>query len=221
LIEIKKAFLDFGFYVFAMTDDDGKYLLKTIEYKSSNESQRHRACGNELYTQMRLYDAIFAYNCALACGETSLDLALAYGNRSAAYFVAGKYAECLKSIKLARESGYPANKIEKLNERERKCEDMMKIDQQDPENDLWHYTKLSYPANEKIPWMIEGLEMRKTEKSGRGIYTTRDLKAGDIICVEESKLHVINDEGYFKCCNNCTKTNMMNLIPCLKTGEFI
>jgi hypothetical protein len=36
----------------------------------------------------------------------------------AANFMAGKYAECLKSIKLERKSGVQRDKIEKLDKRE-------------------------------------------------------------------------------------------------------
>jgi hypothetical protein len=191
-----------------------------LEKKNKHTSERYRNSGNKSYTQMRIYDAILAYNQAIAFAETgSVDLALAYGNRSAAYFVASKYAECLKSIELARESGYPASKMEKLDERQRKCEQFLEIEQ-DPEDDLWHYIKLSYPANEKIPWMIEGLEMRTTEKYGRGIYATHDLKAGDFICIEESKLQSLTTIGSYKGCDNCTKVNTMNLIPCQKTGKL-
>jgi hypothetical protein len=218
-------FLHFNFvswkksiFSFAM----GDYLFDAflaLEKKNKHTSERYRNAGNKSYTQMRIYDSIFAYNQAIAFAETgSVDLALAYGNRSAAYFVAGKYAECLKSITLARESDYPADKMEKLDERQRKCEQFLQIEE-DPEDDLWHYIKLSYPANEKIPWMIEGLEMRTTEKYGRGIYATHDLKAGDFICIEETKLH-LSVKGSYKCCDNCTKINMMDLIPCLETGKL-
>jgi hypothetical protein len=191
-----------------------------LKKKDKHESERYRNSGNKFYMEMRIYDAIFAYNHAIAFAETgSVDLALAFGNRSAAYFVAGKYGECLKSIELARESGYPADKMEKLNERQRKCEQFLEIEE-DPEDDLWHYIKLSYPANEKIPWIIEGLEMRTTEKYGRGIYATRDLHPGDFICIEESKLQTLTKSGLYKNCDNCTKVNMMNLIPCQKTGKL-
>jgi hypothetical protein len=191
-----------------------------LKKKDKLSSKGYRNAGNKSYTEMKLYDSILEYNHAIAFAEIgSVDLALAYGNRSAAYFVAGKYAECLKSIELARESDYPADKMEKLEERQRKCEQFLEIEE-DPEDDLWHYIKLSYPANEKIPWMIEGLEMRTTEKYGRGIYATRDLKAGDFICIEESKLQTLTKNGSYKSCDNCTKVNMMNLIPCLKTGEL-
>jgi hypothetical protein len=126
----------------------------------------------------------------------------------------------LYRIKLARESDYPASKIEKLNKRQQKCEKIMEINDPEPEEDLRHYIKLSHSANEKIPWMIEDLEMRTTEKYGREIYTTRDLRAGEIICIEDTKLNLLDFDGFYKCCNNCTKTSMMNLIPCLKTGEL-
>ncbi|KAG5674235.1 hypothetical protein PVAND_004215 [Polypedilum vanderplanki] len=196
-------------------------LIQPIENKNSQNSIKFRQEGNKKYKENKIFDAIYNYNKAISFAQTKVDLALAYGNRSAAYFEAGKYEECLKSITFAKETGFPSNKMQQLNEREEKCNKLLKEKKQDPENYFWNYIKLSYPANKKIPWMIKDLEMRTTKEFGRGIYATRDLKVGDIICIEESRIHEINDKGFFKCCNNCAKTNMMNLIPCLKTANFM
>ena len=87
--------------------------------------------------------------------------------------------------------------------------------------DLWDFFKLSYPVNEKIPWVVDCVEVRHTENYGRGIYAKQDLKAGDIICIEEPIFnYTFNDEynHYFQC-YNCFKPNRMNLIPCDKTGK--
>jgi len=92
----------------------------------------------------------------------------------------------------------------------------------DVEKENWEdLFKLSYPANEKIPWLVDCVEMRVTEKFGRGIYAKHDLKAGDIICIEEPAVNYADgDNAYFRC-YNCFKANAMSLIPCDKTGKIL
>lgn len=81
------------------------------------------------------------------------------------------------------------------------------------------FTTLSYPANPKIPFVADGIECRVTEKFGRGIWTTRDLKPGDIIAIDTAPMAVLKFANYNRCCN-CSKKSMFNLIPCLKTSKF-
>jgi hypothetical protein len=199
-------------------------ILPDVALKKKNkiESERHRNDGNSFYVQARIFDAIYAYNMAAAFAESDEDRALAYGNRSAAYLVAGKHAECLKSIKLARESGYPHDKIEKLNDRQRKCEEAIEHDDENnPVDEFRSYIRLSHPASDKIPWMVDCLELRPMDNGSRGVFTTRDLKAGDIICIEDLQLQIITAPRFYKYCNFCAKVSMMNLIPCLKTASFM
>lgn len=127
-------------------------------------------------------------------------------------------AECLINIQWALENGYPADKIQKLNERKAKCKKLMrtKFSKDIKKEDI---IKLSYPANPKVPFLIEGIEVRVTEKFGRGIYTTRDLKAGDIIGIDTAHMALIKHTNYNRCCN-CSKKSMFNLIPCLKTCKL-
>ncbi|KAG5674455.1 hypothetical protein PVAND_004425 [Polypedilum vanderplanki] len=195
--------------------------VESIEKKNNKESKLFREDGNINYRQMKFFDAIYNYNRAIVFAKTKEDLALAYGNRSAVCLEAGKYEECLKNIELAKQTGFPKNKVQQLNQREEKCKKLMREQKKDPENNLWSYIILSYPANEKIPWMIKDLEMRTNEEFDRGIYTSRNLKAGDIVCIEESKILALDFDAFFKCCNNCAKTSMMTLIPCLKTATFM
>jgi hypothetical protein len=111
--------------------------------------------------------------------------------------------------------GYPKDKIQKLNERKEKCKKLKRTTKKAKEED---YIKLSYSANQKVPFVIEGIEVRVTEKFGRGIYTTRDLKPGDIIAIDTSQIGLIKHAKYNRCCN-CSKKSMFNLIPCLKTSK--
>lgn len=191
-----------------------------VKLKSDLKSSEYRERGNELYKKQQIHDAIIFFNMALNFAKSKENLALAYANRSAAYLEANKYKECIDNIKLARKNKYPAEKMAKLDEREEKClKSMMENLQVDPEESIDLF-KLSYPANEKIPWIIDGLVMRKTKKYGRGIYTTRNLMPGDIVCVEELSItYFMQEEGCFKHCGNCFKTNFFNFIPCTKFGK--
>lgn len=141
---------------------------------------------------------------------------MAYGNRSAVYFSLKKYDECLLNIAWAR-ANYPADKIQKLNEREEKCKEMKASTVYDPIDDAWDFFKLSYPANPKIPFLIEDIEMR----SDGGIYTKRDLKAGDVIAIEDFCFKRIFCSGQYNRCCCCAKVSMMNLIPCMKTASLM
>jgi hypothetical protein len=147
-----------------------------------------------------------------------VNVALAYGNRSAAYFNVKKYKECLENIRLARENGFPSEKIAKLDEREQKC----KLESQ-ASSVAWNFFKLSHPANQKVPWIVDCVEMKRTEKYGRGIYAKTDLKAGDIICIEDLLINIAtsSDDTNFKHCAICFKTAMLNLLPCLNTASVM
>lgn len=90
-----------------------------------------------------------------------------------------------------------------------------------PDIDLQSFLKLSHPANPKIPFLIEGLELKNTKKYGRGIYTSIDLKAGDVIAIEKPAMVFMCEEGQYMRCSKCFKVSMLNLIPCSKTGKKI
>jgi hypothetical protein len=121
------------------------------------------------------------------------------------------------NIQWARENEYPADKIQKLNEREEKCKKLMAKEVKDPADDPLEFFKLSYPANPKIPFIVDCLEIRGTGKFSREIYTKRDLKAGDVIAIEDFGFSRMICMGQYNRCCLCLKVNMMNLIPCHQT----
>lgn len=132
------------------------------------------------------------HSCQALCFAVSKEnLAYAYANRSAICFQYKKYKECLQNIQWARENDYPADKAQKLIEREEKCKSHLKAQEEDEEA-VKNFLQLSYPANPKIPFIVDCLEMRANGKFGRGIFTTRDLKAGDIIAIEEPVLFTMS-----------------------------
>lgn len=151
--------------------------------------------------------------------ESKEKQALLYANRSAVYFELKRYDECFLNIQWAR-PGYPKEKIQKLNDREEKCEKAMK--NQEPPYNMWNdFLKLSYPANPKIPFIIDSLELRNTKKYGRGVFTTRDLNVGDIIAIEKPALVFLCKEGQYHRCCKCYKISRLNLIPCSKSAGLM
>jgi len=188
--------------------------------KSDEKANEFRELGNKHYNQGEMLEALIFYNKSITFASSKKVLSLGYANRSAVYLSLECKEECLKNIEWARENGYPKDKLSRLDEREEKCKKFPQSGWKNVAENPWNFFKLSYPANKKIPWMVDCLEVRTTQKYGRGIYATRDLKAGDIICIEEQLFFLLND-AYYKHCMNCHQTCMMNLIPCTQTASMM
>ena len=188
--------------------------------KSNEKAKEYQGLGNKSFENKKWIESLIFYNKSLSFSSRNISC-LIYANRSAVYFEIQRYQECLENIDLARNNGYPKNKIDKLNERETKCKEMMiqedfkKIQLNEKSSEIF---KLSYPAKKKVPWIVDCIEMKKTSKYGRGIYAKQDLKAGDIISVEDPVVCILRDDAYYKHCYNCMKTCMLSLIPCLRSG---
>lgn len=156
---------------------------------------------------------------ALCFAKSKLNLALAYANRSATYLELEKYDECLLNIQWARENDYPEEKIQKLNEREEQCRSLMDEKYENQKQILRDVFKLSYPANPKIPFIVDCLMERKIESYSKGVFATRDLKAGDVIAIEDPFGFL--PLCYYTCCCVCMKGNLLNLIPGKKNATFM
>lgn len=145
-----------------------------VSEKSQDKADSYRVDGNNFYKNLKFYEALESYNkslCAALPGSKAF--ALAYANRSAVYLEVKEYQLCLENIQAARKAGYPKDKIDQLNEREARCE--MKKMEKDEEKaqDSKDFIKLSYPANEKIPFIVESLELRENRKYGRHVVTNQ------------------------------------------------
>lgn len=137
--------------------------------------------GNILFKKKEFKSALEYYNLSLCYAlPGSTCVSLVYGNRSAVYCMMGKYALAIENIKWARENGYPAEKMATLHEREEKCKKLMEKLGGDRGSIVNTFFKLSHPANEKIPFIVDCLQLRKNEKYGRHIITTKDLKTGGL-----------------------------------------
>lgn len=196
----------------------------TIYLKSDVRSADLRNEGNKLFQEHKEFNAILKYNEALCYAESGEQRALAYGNRSAVYMELKLYKQCLHNIEMAKESGYPDAKMSTLNDREVRCKQQQMKEKNKRQENALDYFKLSYKANPKIPYIVDCLEVKTTEKYDRGIYTKHPLKVGDVISLEKPFFHVINTdtdkngkESYkYNFCYNCLNDNILDLIPCSK-----
>ena len=183
------------------------------EEKSNNAAESSRKKCNEHRDQGEFYEALIACNKSICFAVPSTKaLSVAYANRSAVYFKCGLFVECLDNIKLARDNGYPTDKLHKLQAREDKCESLLETGNK--KFDIWSFFKLSHPANEKIPFIINCLELREDEKYGRHIVTTQDLKTGDFIAIEEPFCKIRAENSIYSRCSSCLKLKNLCLIPC-------
>jgi len=190
-------------------------------FKSDSTCEEFRKEGNQFYQQNKFIDALAYYNKALCYAEKidSKEAALVFANRSAVYINLGLPELCLKNIEHARNAGYPAEKVQSLNNREKKCRKMIvqkdpaakEEEVKDPVNDFF---KLSYPAHEKIPFLANCVEMRENKKYRRGLYATQDLKPGDVIAIDEPVMKSLYKNGLYKRCTNCIEVKDMDLMPC-------
>lgn len=190
-----------------------------INKKSNARATLLRNVGNKLYQNKKFFEALLKYNESLCYTEDDETKAISFANRSAVYMELKLYPECLHNIKLARDHKYPADKMSKLDNRESACKRLKPRARHDPFDTF----KLSYKSNEKIPFVIDGLNLETDKKYGRKIITDRELKVGDIISLEtpiftafylDANQNEGKPENKFNFCYLCMMDNNMDLIPC-------
>lgn len=140
--------------------------------KSSYIASGHSEKGLENYHSGMFFKALESFNkCLMFAKPDSRQMSLAYECRSVVYFRVEEYQHCLENIKKVRDSGHPPDDSEGLNRREENCRELLKSGKSSgyPRDRF----KLSYQANEKIPFIANCLELRRNEKFGRHIVTTR------------------------------------------------
>ena len=193
--------------------------------KSNKRADEARSKGNKFYVDRSFHDALGKYNeslCNAVKGSEAYGMALA--NRSAVYFEMQMFEKCMRTIEHAKLNGYPEKNFSILDKRAEKCAEQIKAGKVDETaENPFDFIKLSYESNPKLPFVVDCLELKSSEKFGRFMTTKSDLKVGDIITIEEPKFKIIkSDSRYESCsennkflrCSFCLKDNFMDLIPC-------
>lgn len=111
---------------FVHTELNAIFESKSLKYEAKNLAKacEHRRLGNEHFIGKRYYASLLSYNESIRFAprhSDDNDLALAYANRSAAYFYSNEYNLCLSDIERAFKFGYPKKLRPKLIERKLNC----------------------------------------------------------------------------------------------------
>lgn len=96
-----------------------------VKKKSFEKATELVTRGQVLLMDDKYFDAKLKFNEALCYAESPLQLALAYGNRSAVYLKLKLYSQCLHNVQLARDKNYPAKVISNLDKVETRCKTKM------------------------------------------------------------------------------------------------
>lgn len=215
--QLRSAWLSISFILFILNE------VEMTSEKSNEKAKNFRENGNLSFHNGEFHEALVSYNKSLCHATEAEELAEIFADRSKIYLKTQKYEKCLENIKLAVDHGYDINKLSKLQELEEKCKKFMKLHKSDLSIDPWSFFKLSQPANNRIPFIINSLELREDNKFGRYLVTSSDLKTGDVIAIEEPFYKFIDKEFCYNRCTNCLKSNDLSLLPCARcsNSEFL
>jgi SET and MYND domain-containing protein 4 len=79
--------------------------------------------------------------------------------------------------------------------------------------DPWSFFQLSYPPNEKVPYIANCLHLQSDPNFGRFIVAAHDLKPGDVIAIEEPFFRIVDFAAGHVRCSNCLRSNNLDLVP--------
>lgn len=179
--------------------------------KSNIIALQKQKAGNVQFGESNWKSAMELYNESLCYAEKGSEIiGISYGSRAKCFFEMKLYNESLKDIGLAKEAGYPAQMMIKLEQLETKCQ---KCIQQGRGRILEHAAKLSFEAHEQFPCLANVLDIQRDVDGNYSVVAKEDLDVGQTIVVEDAlkSIHL----GYGERCNICLKS-MVNLIPCEK-----
>lgn len=171
--------------------------------------------ASECYSAKRYTEALKNYNQSLCFAvNKSQVLSDAFAGRAKIYYELNEFQLCRDNIQNAISSCGCDEKRKKYNVIKEDCDEILKgISSENDETKT--FFKLSMPPHKKIPFIAESLEVRENEIYGRYIATTKDLKPGDIVVVEEPFYKVLDFELRHERCAVCLRQNMLNLFPCV------
>lgn len=186
--------------------------------KNSTQSKRLRNIGNELFARGSnddLYKALIKYNESLCMARPdSVEMSLCYANRSAIYFEWKMYDKCLENVTLAKSTGnYPNHLLHKLSKREADSREAIVVEK--PTRGLYNFQQLLANSPHKFaPNVSSNVFVKKTKKSGRGIFAKEDINPGEVIAIDKSPVNVLHANKVYQRCGNCKAENQLSLIPC-------
>lgn len=187
---------------------------KAYKTESANKKDTSESTTNSSF---RTHDILLTCNQNLLSGNN--DLAQSYVARSHFLLDMYFYDHCMNSIKLAELSS-PSKDTELFIQAMR--EDyayLMKAQKEDASfNPHANKFKLSYPANPKLPFFVDALDVRHDMIFGNILVTKDKLKAGDVIAEIDDPIVAISEEMRARLCYQCMRNNNFDLRTYEKFG---
>lgn len=167
--------------------------------------------GNTAFRRKAYNDAMELYNDSLRFAKPGSEhISLAYANRSACFLRMKMFEKCLNDIKLAKNAGYPAHLLPKLEQRKAECLEQLENGARSL-TDIG--TELSFEPNKNFPSMANVLKVQQTNKNGNCVVVAKqDIDVGKTIVVQDAMFPYLYKKFGSKC-NICLKGNE-NLVPC-------
>lgn len=159
---------------------------------------RHQ--GNEFCKSEDYESAEECYNQSLNFAEGE-SLALVYAQKASLSFKCQKFDECLENIDLARQSKIAEKKDLKCD-----CLSIMESNLKQLK-----FLQLSYPANEKLPFIVDCIDLITNDKYGRHVITRKDLEVGDIVAIEKPYCISPREDDS---CATCNTVKSFDSLPC-------
>lgn len=181
------------------------YKLKKID----SIAVQKRNKGNAHFKKNEWTKAMNEYGESLCYAKDSTNLSLAYANRSTCFLKLKMYKEALKDIELAKEAGYPANLMPKLNQRKVECLKGIKGGTRLVESDF----KLSFDSDEYFPCMANVLKIERDVHGNYSVVAKEDIDVGKTVIFEDTIKNLHQEFG--SKCIHCFKS-YTNLVPCKK-----
>lgn len=187
-----------------------KENAKSIAFRILGDSQFDEKTAEGFLKALKFYNKAICF-----APNDSENLCIAYANRAAVYFNLYMFKECLENIDLVHKiNKYPADLWENLRSQECICKTVIAAG--DPNSDdVWIEPKLSFPPHEKVPFVANCLDVRKSKHFGNHIVANRDLRVGEIIGILDPFCTAQAERYKYERCENCCMENAQNLLPCL------
>lgn len=210
-----------GIYVDVFALNGGQILINEVfrPFRSSTSSTlnkndavslQNRLEGNNCFSKSNWIDAMELYNASLRYAEKgSQCMSLAYANRSVVFLKLKRYNECLVDIQLAKNAGYPAESMSKLDQRQAQCLKDIKSDA----TPIAFKPKLDFGPDKNFPCMANVLEIHRSGDEFT-VIAKEDIDVGKTIVVEKAFMAYVFMRYGWKC-NVCLKEHA-NLMPCEK-----
>lgn len=185
--------------------------------KCDKKAKEFSAKGEKFLAEGKFSQALDSFNnCLRFTSIDSYESSLSYSARAKIFYNVKLFRECSENIQLAKSND------KAFDEDLRQIEKHVASVENNESVNKWEFFKLSHDANEKIPFIVNCLEVRENEFFGRYIATTKDLLPGDILIVEEPFYKVLSPLEVNRRCSICFSQNSLNLLPCVtcSTGSF-